>query len=156
TYNMGLQGTGIARILSHPSHGNLAVALLARNPENLKSVVSTIRQTSPNAVLEAFPSDTSPDSLKKAFKDIQAHSSFRGLKLAIAIYSVKHSSKKPFMEETYDEYTNSLETYVGGAFTFAQESLRRFFEDHGDMGLADGAPKKGVSFCHNNVLRKIN
>jgi hypothetical protein len=50
------------------------------------------------------------------------------------------------MEETYDEFTDSLETYVGGAFTFAQESLRRFFGDHGEIGLADGASKKGVSF----------
>ncbi|KAF2257281.1 NAD(P)-binding protein [Trematosphaeria pertusa] len=137
-------GTGIARILSHPSHGNLAVALLARRPEALNDVVSTVRKASPNAVLETFPTDTSKASLEKAFRDIKAHQSFKDLKLHMAIYSIKHSSKKPFLEETYEEFTDSLETYVGGAFTFAQESLKRFFADHGETPLSEGAPKKGT------------
>ncbi|KAJ4330068.1 hypothetical protein N0V87_010328 [Didymella glomerata] len=139
-----ITGTGIARILSHPSHGNLAVALLARRPESLQSVISTIRQTSPDAVLEAFPSDTSKASIEKAFHDIKAHASFSGLKAEVAIYSVKHSSKKPFLSETREEFEDSLETYVGGAFTFAQESVKRFYADHGEAALADGGGKKGT------------
>ncbi|KAJ4381272.1 hypothetical protein N0V86_003621 [Didymella sp. IMI 355093] len=137
-------GTGIARILSSPSQGNLAVALLARRPESLQSVISTIRQASPDAVLEAFPSDTSKASIEKAFQDIKAHKSFSGLKAEVAIYSVKHSSKKPFLEETREEFEDSLETYVGGAFTFAQESIKRFYADHGEKALADGGGKKGT------------
>ncbi|KAH7116895.1 hypothetical protein B0J11DRAFT_583601 [Dendryphion nanum] len=137
-------GTGIARILSHPSYGNLAVALLARRSESLNEVVSTVRKTSPDAVLETFPTDTSPESLKEAFADIKDHNSFQNLKLSMAIYSIKHSSKKPFMEETYDDFTDSLEQYVGGAFLFAQESLRRFFNDHGETPLSEGGPKKGT------------
>lgn len=96
-------------------------------------------------MIEAFPSDTSQASLEKAFADIKAHDSFKGFKLKLAIYSIKHSSKKPFLEETREEFEDSLETYVGGAFTFAQESLKRFFADHGEQGLVDGAGKKGVS-----------
>lgn len=137
-------GTGIARILSSPSHGNLAVALLARRPENLQSVIATVRETSPDAVLEAFPSDTSKASLEKAFEDIKAHERFAGLKAEVAIYSVKHSSKKPFLEETREEFESSLEEYVGGAFTFAQESVKRFYADHGEKALADGGEKKGT------------
>jgi hypothetical protein len=38
-----------------------------------------------------------------------------------------------------------LEEYVGGAFTFAQESVKRFYADHGEQALADGGEKKGVS-----------
>lgn len=53
-------------------------------------------------MLEAFPTDTSPDSLKKTFSDVEKHPSFKDLKLRLAIYSVKHSSKKPFLEETYE------------------------------------------------------
>ncbi|KAL5118959.1 hypothetical protein ACEQ8H_003088 [Pleosporales sp. CAS-2024a] len=131
-------GTGIARILSSPSHGNLAVALLARRPESLASCISTVQRANPSAVLEAFPTDTSQPSLQKAFAEIKGHKSFTGLKLNMAIYSIKHSSKKPFLEETREEFGESLETYVGGAFTFAQESVKRMFEDHGDVGLADG------------------
>jgi hypothetical protein len=70
----------------------------------------------------------------------------------MAIYSVKHSSKKPFMEETYEDFTESLDTYVGGAFVFAQESLKRFFADHGEASLADGAPKKGVRVPYDRIL----
>ncbi|KAF2808904.1 NAD(P)-binding protein [Mytilinidion resinicola] len=137
-------GAGIARILSHPSHGNLAVALLARRPEPLHALCTSLRQSSPDAVLEAFPTDTSPDALKKAFAEIKQHASFQGLKLRVAVYSVKHSSRKPFMEVGYDEFTESLETYVGGAFTFAQESLTRFFGDHGETPLSEGGEKKGT------------
>ena len=138
------QGTGIARILSSPSHGNLAVALLARRPDSIASSISTIRTSNPNAVLEAFSTDTSKSSLEKAFQDIKAHKSFDGLNLDLAIFSIKHSSKKPFLEETREDFEESLETYVGGAFTFAQESLRRIFADHGEVGLAEGGGKKGV------------
>ncbi|KAF7570752.1 Short-chain alcohol dehydrogenase [Pyrenophora tritici-repentis] len=81
---------------------------------------------------------------RKSFADIKAHDSFKGLKLKLAIYSIKHSSKKSFLEETRVDFEKSLETYVGGAFTFAQESLKRFFEDHGEQGLVDGAGKKGT------------
>lgn len=95
-------------------------------------------------MIEAFPTDTSKTSLEKAFQDIRSHDSFKNLKLELAIYSIKHSSKKPFLEETREEFEESLEVYVGGAFTFAQESLKRFFADHGDRGLDQGGEKKGV------------
>ncbi|KAF2748978.1 NAD(P)-binding protein [Sporormia fimetaria CBS 119925] len=137
-------GTGIARVLSDPARGNLAVALLARRQESLDNVVSTILKTCPNAVLETFSTDTSQASLQETFRKIKENSKFEGLKLSVAIYSIKHSSKKPFLQETRDEFVESLETYVGGAFTFAQESLKRFFEDHGETPLSAGGSKKGT------------
>jgi hypothetical protein len=115
-------------------------------------VIATVRETSPDAVLEAFPSDTSKASLEKAFEDIKAHERFAGLKAEVAIYSVKHSSKKPFLEETREEFEGSLEEYVGGAFTFAQESVKRFYADHGEKALADGGEKKGVSLSLANWM----
>lgn len=131
-------------MLAHPSHGNMAVALLARRQEVLTDIASSIKSQVDGAVVEAFPTDTSPESLQKAFASIKSHQSFSGLKLDMAIFSIKHSSKKPFMKETYEEFTESLETYVGGAFTFSQESLKRFFGDHGENSLAEGSPKKGT------------
>ncbi|KAF2671825.1 NAD(P)-binding protein [Microthyrium microscopicum] len=135
-------GAGIARILA--SKGNLAVALLARRPDPLQDLAKNLRNDVPDAIFEAFPTDTTPQKLSQTFKDIKAHESFKGLKLRMAIFSVKHSHKKPFMEETHEDFTDSLTTYVGGAFTFAQESLKRLFEDHGEARLADGAEKKGT------------
>lgn len=137
-------GAGIARILSHPSHGNMAVALLARRPEPLNDLVKSLRSQSPDAVLEAFPTDTKPENLRKAFADIKTANAFQGLKLKVAIFSIKNSSKKPFMSETFDEFMAPLESYVGGAMVFAQESLKRFFEDHGEKTLAEGSEKKGT------------
>lgn len=115
-------------------------------------MIATVHETSPDAVLEAFPSDTSKASLEKAFEDIKAHERFAGLKAEVAIYSVKHSSKKPFLEETREEFESSLEEYVGGAFTFAQESVKRFYADHGEKALADGGEKKGVSLSLANWM----
>jgi hypothetical protein len=54
--------------------------------------------------------------------------------------------------------------YVGGAMVFAQESLKRFFEDHGEKTLAEGAEKKGTLIftgtlgalrCNVSLLRSI-
>lgn len=137
-------GIGIARILSHAEHGNMAVALLARTTENLNSVRSNLQQTSPGSIVETFPTDTKPGNIKQAFVSIKSHASFKGLKLKVAVFSVKHSSKKPFMNETFEDFTQSLEDYVGGAFTFSQEALKRFFADHGEAPLSETGEKKGT------------
>lgn len=137
-------GAGIARMLASPEHGNLAVALLARREESLSDIASGLRSQLPSSVVETFVSDTSPDSLAVAFDAIRAHQSFAGLKLRLAIFSIKHSSKKPFLEESHTAFVQSLDTYVGGAFAFSQLCLKRFFADHGDADLASGAAKKGT------------
>jgi len=139
------QGTGIARILSHPSHGNLAVALLARRADSLNQIATTLKTATPDSIIETFPTDTTPASISKTFAAIRTHPPFHALKLKLAIYSIKHSSKKPFMTETYEDFTSSLETYVGGAMAFSQEALKLFFEHHGDAPLSEnGGEKKGT------------
>jgi short-subunit dehydrogenase len=70
----------------------MAVALLARRQENLSSVASNLQNTSPGSIVETFATDTSPNSFKSAFQSIRAHNSFKGLKLKVAVYSVKHSN----------------------------------------------------------------
>jgi NAD(P)-dependent dehydrogenase (short-subunit alcohol dehydrogenase family) len=107
-------------------------------------VRSNLSKTSPGSIIETFPTDTSPNNLKSAFQSIRSHASFKGLKLKVAVYSVKHSSKKPFMNETYEDFTQSLEDYVGGAFTFGQEALKLFFEHHGEKPLSETGEKKGT------------
>ncbi|KXT12762.1 hypothetical protein AC579_675 [Pseudocercospora musae] len=137
-------GAGIARVLSSPNQGNLAVALLARRPEPLNDLIKSLKSQNQDAVLEAFPTDTKPENLRNAFADIKSHSSFKDLKLKVAIFSIKNSSKKPFLMETFENFMEPLETYVGGAMVFAQESIQRFFSDHGETALADGGEKKGT------------
>jgi short-subunit dehydrogenase len=122
----------------------MAVALLARRQESLSSVQSNLQKTSPGSIVETFVTDTSPSNLRNAFQSIKSHNSFKDLKLKVAVYSVKHSSKKPFMNETYKEFTESLEQYVGGAFTFSQEALKLFFAHYGSAPLSETGEKKGT------------
>lgn len=39
---------------------------------------------------------------------------------------------------------SGLDTYVGGAMAFAQETIKLLYEHHGDKALADGGEKKGT------------
>lgn len=136
-------GAGIARILS--TQGNLAVALLARRSESLSSIRNSLLEKSPNSVIECFPTDTKPSNLEHAFQDIKSHAAFKNLELKVAIFGIKYSSKKPFMEETHEDFMESLEIYVGGAQAFARESLKLFFEHHGLETLSEnGGKKKGT------------
>lgn len=141
------QGAGIARHLANPQHGNLAVALLSRNAENLKKLTADIRASQPDsAPLEPFPCDTNPANLSETFAAISSHPSFQNLKLRLAIYHVKHSSKKPFLEETAESFGESLQTYTTGAFAFAQEALKMLYAQNGGAtSLADtNGIKKGT------------
>lgn len=122
----------------------MAVALLARRPDALNDLATSLRKQTSGGVFETFPTDTAPENLHKVFQDIRAHQSFQGLKLKLSIFSIKNSAKKPFMSETFADFMDPLSTYVGGAMCFAQESLKLLFEHHGEASLADGAGKKGT------------
>jgi NAD(P)-dependent dehydrogenase (short-subunit alcohol dehydrogenase family) len=136
-------GGGIARYLA--SQG-LAVAVLARTESKLQDLCKSIRGSVPEANVHAFATDTSPPSLAKAFKDISSHSSFANLKLRLAIYHVKHSSKEPFLSTSPESFGEALQTYTTGAFAFAQESVKLMYaQNGGETTLADtDGQKKGT------------
>ena len=117
-------GSGIARILASPHHGNLAVALLSRSGD--QDLADGIAKTSEGGVLKAFKSDTTRQSLESAFKDVKSWSDSLGsdMKLKIAIWNVKHSHKTPFLEEDTQKFGDSLQTYVTGAMSFSQLGLQ--------------------------------
>ena len=123
-------GSGIARILASPSHGNLAVALLSRTGD--PSLASTLARTSNGGTLKAFKSDTSRSQLETAFKDIKswAESIDKDLKLKLAIWNIKHSHRTPFLDETPEKFNESLEVYVTGAMNFSQLSLQWMMEQY--------------------------
>lgn len=143
-------GTGLTRILA--TQGNLAVALLARSQDSLRSVRENVIGSAPNAVIETFVCDTDPTNLATTFQKIREHESFGGLKLDTAIFSIKHSSKKPFLQETYADFTSSLTTYVGGAMAFSQEVVRRLYADHGEEDLSATAGKKKGTLIFTGTL----
>lgn len=97
----------------------MAVALLARRPEPLTELATSLRSSNPGAVLETFPTDTSPEQLRKTFGEIRNHKSFQGLKLDLAVFSIKNSAKKPFMEETVEGFMETLDDCKFSFFFFS-------------------------------------
>lgn len=139
-------GAGIARFLAHPQHGNLAVALLARNAERLETLAADLRKSSDGGILHPFATDTQPENLRAAFQQIAAHPDLKDLKLTLAIYHVKNAARKPFLDETPEAFNDSMQTYTTGAVVFAQEAIRLMYAQNGGQTLlADsGGAKKGT------------
>jgi len=137
-------GAGVARVLARD--GGMAVALLARNQSNLEKLRDDLRKSVQGGVFHSFPSDTSPSSLSKTFKDISQHPELKDLKLRLAIFHVKHSSKEPFMQTSPESYGESLQVYAVGAFAFAQEAMKMMYaQNGGETTLADTkGEKKGT------------
>ena len=52
--------------------------------------------------------------------------------------------QKPFLEEIHSEFTESLNTYVGGAMAFSKEVVKMLFDQNGQTLLEDGGEKKGT------------
>ena len=51
---------------------------------------------------------------------------------------------KPFEEETFEQYMESMQVFAGGAMAFSQEVVKMLFEHHGRTPLAEGGGHKGA------------
>ena len=123
-------GAGVARVLARASQGNLAVALLSRSAD--ASLANRISKESDGGVLRAFKTDTTESSLNNAFDEIKkwASSMDKDLKLKLAIWSIKHSHRTPFENETSQQFGDSLQVYVTGAMVFSQLCVKWFLAQH--------------------------
>ena len=127
-----ITGAGIARVLAA---NNLAVALLSRSITTTTPHVQSLQQSSQGVPILPFQADIAePGSLKAAFERIRSAEEFKGLKLELAVFNVKHSHRSGFMEETRSKVEESLRAYVGGAVEFAQESLKVMLAQGGKEG----------------------
>ncbi|OAP62336.1 hypothetical protein AYL99_04539 [Fonsecaea erecta] len=117
-------GAGIARVLARASQGNLAVALLSRSGD--VQLAERLSRESDGGVLKAFKTDTTEQSLNRVFDEVQQWSASLGndVKLKLAIWSIKHSHKTPFEDESAQRFGDSLQTYVTGAMVFSQLCLK--------------------------------
>jgi len=149
------QGHGIARALAHPSQGNMAIALMARRKDKLDELVALLKEQAPGAVCEGFVSDTTPDNMESAFKSVQEHPSFSGLRLKAAVFNIKSPSRMPYAEETYNRFTEYMTMYVGGAFQFSKLATQRFWQDHGESSLSEGAHEKKGTLIFTGVTGAI-
>lgn len=98
------------------------VVLLARSQQSLDPLVNDITQSGgsvlsiPTDVTSASSMSSTMDQVKKKFGP--------DLSIAAAIYNVASKfTRKPFLEQTPEEFLGSLEPSVKGAFNFAQATL---------------------------------
>ncbi|QKX58061.1 uncharacterized protein TRUGW13939_05182 [Talaromyces rugulosus] len=98
------------------------VVLLARNPANYEGVVSEINSSGGKAVgISTDVADAA--SVSNAFKKITSEL-FPNTPLAAAIFNPGGGfARKPFLELTEAEYTNSIDIQAKGGFLFSQASL---------------------------------
>lgn len=95
--------------------------------------------------MHPFPCDTRPANLQRTFAEIGAHPDFKDLKLKVAIFHVKHSLKKPYLQTTPEEFEKNVAEYTTGAFSFGQEALKMMYaQNGGETSLNENSEKKGT------------
>lgn len=98
------------------------VVLLARSQQSLDPVAQEITQNGGSAI--GIPTDvTSPSGMTSTMDQVKAHFG-SDINIAAAVYNVASKFvRKPFLEQSSDEFLGSLEPSIKGAFNFAQATL---------------------------------
>lgn len=98
------------------------VVVLSRSQSSLDPLVRDITQSGGHAL--AVPTDvTDPLNMSSTMDKVKAEFG-SDISIAAAIYNVASKfSRKPFLEQSQDEFLGSLEPTVKGAYNFAQATL---------------------------------
>jgi NAD(P)-dependent dehydrogenase (short-subunit alcohol dehydrogenase family) len=98
------------------------VVLLARSQRSLDPLIQDITQRGGSAM--GIPTDvTSSSSMSSTMEHIKTKFG-PDLSVAAAIYNVASKfTRKPFLEQSAEEFLESLEPSIKGAFNFAQATL---------------------------------
>ena len=111
-------GSAIARRFSQV----YPVVVLSRSRSSLDPLVRDITQSGGHAL--SVPTDvTNSSSMNSTMDQIKAEFG-SDIRVAAAIYNVAGKfTKKPFLEQSQEEFLGSLEPTIKGAFNFAQAAL---------------------------------
>ncbi|KAF3914133.1 hypothetical protein AA313_de0207686 [Arthrobotrys entomopaga] len=114
-------GPGTGAAIAKKFASLYSVVLLARSPASYEATAKEINEAGGTAI--GFSADVQDEtSVKNAFEE--ASKKFAGIPLAAAIYNVGGVFvRKPFMEQTVDDFKLGYQTSVLGAFIFAQTAL---------------------------------
>jgi NAD(P)-dependent dehydrogenase (short-subunit alcohol dehydrogenase family) len=98
------------------------VVVLSRSQSSLDPLVRDITQSGGHAL--AVPTDvTDPASMSSTMDKVKAEFG-SDFSIAAAIYNVASKfTRKPFLEQSQEEFLGSLEPTIKGAFNFAQATL---------------------------------
>lgn len=104
------------------------VVLLARS-QSLDPLVHEIRQGGGSAL--SIPTDVTSSSSMSSTMDQIKKKFGPDLTVAAAIYNVASKfTRKPFLEQSPEEFIGSVEPSVKGAFNFAQATLPLMLDEH--------------------------
>lgn len=142
-------GSGIARHLASPTHGNLAVALLSRSISETSKTYTDLTTSCPDGTFLPVSTDTSSTSLKSAFEQIHSSPQTKDLPLKLAIFNIKHSHKTPFLEETREKFDESMQIYIGGAVSFAQLAIGMMLDNTNTNTKHDNTTSTATSSTQN-------
>ena len=111
-------GTAVARRFAQA----YPVVLLARSQQSLDPVAQEITQNGGSAI--GIPTDvTSASGMTSTMDQVKSHFG-SDISVAAAVYNVASKFvRKPFLEQSPDEFLGSLEPSIKGAFNFAQATL---------------------------------
>ncbi|QDS76713.1 hypothetical protein FKW77_000940 [Venturia effusa] len=113
-------GTGAALALKFAK--KYPVVLLARRPESYLTLVEDIKKDGGEAV--GISTDVaSEESVKKAFEKIEGVFGKEGACAAAIFNASGRLSRKPFLEQTIDEFSNPYDVNCRGGFLFSQAIL---------------------------------
>ncbi|KAI9792929.1 MAG: hypothetical protein M1816_001251 [Peltula sp. TS41687] len=114
-------GTGTGSALARRFAKAYSVILLARNPDNYKSIVNEINSSGGKAI--GISADVSDEkSIQNAFREI--YNDFGAENLAAAVYNVGGGFfRKPFLQMSLDEFSAGFNSNARGAFIFSQAVL---------------------------------
>ncbi|TFK95910.1 hypothetical protein BDV98DRAFT_555893 [Pterulicium gracile] len=118
-------GSSAARVFAKAGY---SVALIARNPDSLKTLAEEIKSDGGEAIpvpVESYEAE----ALSAGFKTIL--SAFPPSTHAVrgALYNTGDAIFKPFLEITPAEHRRSILTHLEGGFVFGQEVIRLFLQN---------------------------
>ncbi|KAI1083743.1 NAD(P)-binding protein [Whalleya microplaca] len=119
-------GPGTGRAVAIRFSKAYPVVLLTRSPESYQDTVAEINKAGGKAIgISADASDVK--SIDAAFETIKKE--LPGLKLAAAVYNVGGGYvRKPFLEQTVDNFDAALNNNARGLFNFAQKTIPLLLE----------------------------
>lgn len=127
-------GPGTGGAIAHRFSKFYPVVLLARSQSSLDPLVKDITQNGGSAM--GLPIDvTSPASMDSVIEEIKKKFGSETT-IAASIYNVASKfTRKPFLEQSEEEFLGSLEPSIKGAFNFAKATIPLMMKAEAEGGM---------------------
>ncbi|EEB91638.1 hypothetical protein MPER_09974, partial [Moniliophthora perniciosa FA553] len=122
-------GTGGASARAFAKEG-YSVALIARNPDALKTFENDLKNSGVDVDVASFPiSSYAAAEVAGAFAKIRSHFARPSYVIRAAVYNATDGVWKPFLDTTPEDVQAITQSNIEGSFAFAREVLLEFKEN---------------------------